>query len=313
VTPIILILGAKITPGETTPLQFANGTATTQTPLQATVRGGKIKDVTPDAIYYYSFALLPASGGTITVKESQPSGYPLMTLTKTTGENNLGLFVVNPVTGTPTTVEAGKAAKNHADVNFTVTSAQVTKYGNTFFVGVKYNTKSIDGAPAPTSSTIYKWSTIVTTTAGSSTQATASIVVVDPPATVIAGSVVGPASLANSPQNSGTRLTDSGPSNLPSLPPALSGMALSLGRNGSPKGSLLSAWETIVLGTLGAQSNQRLASLAALDRLFIDLPNHENDLLVTIGVSGHAAARHTETMKSLPDLTDITFPDRFPS
>jgi uncharacterized repeat protein (TIGR01451 family) len=74
--------------------------------------------------------------------------------------------------------------------------------------------------------------------------------------------------------------------NLSSLPPALSEITLSLGGNSSSNGSSLSTWNSAVLGALSTESHQQISTLAALNRLFIDLPNHVNDDPLDTSVTG---------------------------
>jgi hypothetical protein len=288
--PVPVKTAGQIAPTNTTAAQFASGNSSTLSTINCSTdsNGNIAQSINPGVFFYFSFVTANA-GDTITVFEVPPTvnsagktynAAPF--LVAGTSPGTLELFDstgTNGVAGgTPVTVNG---VQNGA-VTF------VAPYTGTFVVQVKYSTKTVVGTPSPglNNSSTYTWTT---NDPSNTAQAAASVTLQDPPASFLASNVAGPASLANSPRNSGTSGMGSSLASLPSVSPALSGMAHSLGSNNSSIGSILSAWEATVLGAIEAERAQLFSSLAARDQLFIDWANQElHDLLgmSTAGIMG---------------------------
>jgi hypothetical protein len=134
---------SQITPTGTTCSQFANGTAQTLANLNYSVSGGKIaQNVTPGVFFYWVKVTASAGSNTFTITETITTANfstPFLlgggSGVFTSNCNNLsGTITQNTTTGTVT-------------VTFNAPTA------GTYIIGLKYNSKSIAGAPAPSPTT----------------------------------------------------------------------------------------------------------------------------------------------------------------
>jgi hypothetical protein len=146
---------SKITPTGTTCRDFSSGTAQTLSSLNYSVSNGKIsQNVNPGVFFYWVRVTAPAGNNTFTI-----------TQTITTG-NFSGFFDL-----------AG--GSNVFDSNCNGVSETITQNGNTttvmfnaptagtYFISIKYNSKSIAGDPAPSPGTTVHYNFMTTGVPGS--------------------------------------------------------------------------------------------------------------------------------------------------
>jgi len=148
---------SQITPTGTTCSQFANGTAQTLSSLNYSVSGGKIKNnVTPGVFFYW-------------VKVTVPAGNQSFTITQTITTGNFS---------TPFNFASGSSAYNPSCGNVSTTITQNTTTGavtvqfnaptaGTYIIGVKYDSKTIVGQPAPSPGTTVHYDFATTGVPGS--------------------------------------------------------------------------------------------------------------------------------------------------
>jgi hypothetical protein len=134
---------SQITPTGTTCTQFANGTAATLSQLNYSVAGGKIKNnVTPGVFFYWVAVTAPAGNNVFTITQTITTGNFTGKFDFASGSsvfnsncNSLSDTITqDPTTGTVT-------------VQFNAPTA------GTYIIGIKYNSKSIVGDPAPSPGT----------------------------------------------------------------------------------------------------------------------------------------------------------------
>jgi hypothetical protein len=134
---------SQITPTGTTCSQFRNGTAQTLAALNYSVAGGKIKNnVTPGVFFYWVAVTVPAGNNTVTI-----------TQTITTG-NFTGVF--NIASGSSVFTSNCNSVADTITQNTTtgaVTVAFNAPTAGTYIIGIKYDSKSIVGDPAPSPGT----------------------------------------------------------------------------------------------------------------------------------------------------------------
>ena len=146
---------SQITPTNTDCSQFANGTAQTLDTLNYSVSGGKIRqNVTPGVFFYW-------------VRVTAPAGNNTFTITQTITTGNFNTFF---------NFFSGSSAY---DANCGNLSTTITQNGNTttvtfnaptagtYIIGIKYNSKSIVGAPAPSPTTTVHYDFATTGVPGS--------------------------------------------------------------------------------------------------------------------------------------------------
>jgi hypothetical protein len=130
---------SKITPTGTTCSQFRDGTAATLDTVNYSVSNGKIKNnVTPGVFFYW-------------VSVTVPAGNNSFTITQTITTNNFtGLFdfasgsnVFNSNCNSVSETITQDTTTGAVTVQFNAPTA------GTYIIGIKYNTKSIAGDPAP--------------------------------------------------------------------------------------------------------------------------------------------------------------------
>jgi hypothetical protein len=141
---------SQITPTGTTCSQFANGTAATLGNLNYSVAGGKIKNNVTPGVFFYWVAVTASAGNNVFT----------ITQTITTGNFNTffnftsGSQVFNSNCGSVSDTITQNTNTGAVTVSFNAPTA------GTYIIGVKYDSKSIVGATAPTPPTIhYKFET----------------------------------------------------------------------------------------------------------------------------------------------------------
>jgi hypothetical protein len=130
---------SQITPTQTTCSQFSNGTATTLPSLNYTVKSGKVFNVTPGVFFYWVKVTATAGSNTFTIKQNITTGNFNSFFVDAAGSNvfNAGC---NALQSKPQISTSGGVTT----VKFTASSA------GTYIIGIKYDSKSIVNATAPT-------------------------------------------------------------------------------------------------------------------------------------------------------------------
>jgi len=130
---------SKITPTGTTCSQFRDGTAATLSSLNYSVSGGKIKNnVTPGVFFYWVSVTVPAGNNNVTITETITTGNFTGLFNFTSGSsvfNSSCNSVSDTITQNPNTG--------------TVTVSFNAPVAGTYIIGIKYDSKSIAGLPAP--------------------------------------------------------------------------------------------------------------------------------------------------------------------
>ena len=148
---------SQITPTGTTCSQFANGTAETLFNLNYSVSSGKIKNnVTPGVFFYWVSVTVPAGNNIVTITQTITTGNFTGKFDFASGSsvfnsncNSLSETITqNPTTGTVT-------------VQFNAPTA------GTYIIGIKYDSKSIVGDPAPSPGTTVHYDFATTGVPGS--------------------------------------------------------------------------------------------------------------------------------------------------
>jgi hypothetical protein len=148
---------SQITPTGTTCTQFANGTAATLSSLNYSVSNGKIKqNVTPGVFFYWVEVTVPAGNNSVTI-----------TQTITTG-NFTGLFDF----ASGSSVFTSNCNSLSETITQNTTTGAVTVQFNaptagTYIIGIKYDSKSIAGDPAPSPGTTVHYDFATTGVPGS--------------------------------------------------------------------------------------------------------------------------------------------------
>jgi hypothetical protein len=134
---------SQITPTGTTCNQFRNGTADTLSNLNYSVSGGKIsQNVTPGVFFYWVSVTVPAGNNSFTITE-----------TITTGNFSTpfllggGSSVFNSSCGSVSETITQNTTTGAVSVSFNAPVA------GTYIISLKYNSKTIAGAPAPSPGT----------------------------------------------------------------------------------------------------------------------------------------------------------------
>jgi hypothetical protein len=134
-----------------------NGTAQTLLNLNYSVAGGKIKNnVTPGVFFYWVSVTVPAGNNTVTITQTITTGNFTGTFDFASGSNVFNsncnsvseTITQNPTTGTVT-------------VQFNAPTA------GTYIIGIKYDSKSIVGDPAPSPGTTVHYNFATTGVPGS--------------------------------------------------------------------------------------------------------------------------------------------------
>src|SRR5262249_5432169 len=151
------------------------GTASTLSALFYTNdRTGHIdQNVNPGVFIYFSFVTAPAAGTfTVKVVETPPSNSSGRFLVVNTATGNLSLW--NATGTTPVANGTTGSGATGGNVSFTATASQA---GQMFIVYVKYDSKSIVGAPVPSPGTTahYTWTTTLTQGTTTTTEGSAGL------------------------------------------------------------------------------------------------------------------------------------------
>jgi hypothetical protein len=148
---------SQITPTGTTCNQFRDGTAQTLSNLNYSVSNGKIsQNVTPGVFFYWVKVTVPAGNNSVTI-----------TQTITTG-NFTGLFDIasgSNVFNSSCNSVSPTITQNSGTGAVTVTFNAPT--AGTYIIGIKYNSKSIAGDPAPSPTTTVHYNFMTTGVPGS--------------------------------------------------------------------------------------------------------------------------------------------------
>jgi hypothetical protein len=148
---------SKITPTGTTCSQFRNGTADTLSNLNYSVAGGKVKNnVTPGVFFYWVSVTVPAGNNNVTITETITTGNFTGLFNFTSGSsvfNSNCNSVSDTITQNPTT--------GAVTVTFNAPTA------GTYIIGIKYDSKSIVGLPAPSPGTTVHYNFATTGVPGS--------------------------------------------------------------------------------------------------------------------------------------------------
>src|SRR5437868_1664075 len=149
---------SKITPTGTTCSQFSNGTAQTLANLNYSVgNDGKIKqNVTPGVFFYWVKVTVPAGNNSFTITQT-------ITTANFTGLFNFtsGSSAYNPNCGNVSTTITQDPTTFAVTVQFNAPTA------GTYVIGVKYDSKSIVGLPAPSPGTTVHYDFATTGVPGS--------------------------------------------------------------------------------------------------------------------------------------------------
>jgi hypothetical protein len=142
---------SQITTGATC-TDFSGGTAQTLSNVQYSVKNGKINQENPGVFYYWVKVTAPAGGNTFMVNQSITAGNFNTLFAIANGSNvynssctnahgNFTQSTINNTTGTVT-------------VTFNAPTAGI------YYIGIKFQTSSVDGKTAPTPTTVgYSYST----------------------------------------------------------------------------------------------------------------------------------------------------------
>jgi len=148
---------SKITPTGTTCSQFRDGTAATLSSLNYSVSGGKIKNnVTPGVFFYWVSVTVPAGNNSVTITQTITTGNFTGKFDFASGSNVFNSncnSVSDTITQNPTT--------GAVTVTFNAPTA------GTYIIGIKYDSKSIVGLPAPSPGTTVHYNFATTGVPGS--------------------------------------------------------------------------------------------------------------------------------------------------
>ena len=148
---------SQITPTGTTCTQFRNGTAETLFNLNYSVSGGKIRqNVTPGVFFYWVSVTVPAGNNVFTVTETITTGNFSTPFLLGGGSN-----VFNPNCGSASNTITQNTTTGTVTVSFNAPVA------GTYIISMKYDSKSIAGAPAPGPATTVHYDFATTGVAGS--------------------------------------------------------------------------------------------------------------------------------------------------
>jgi hypothetical protein len=145
---------SQITPTSTTCAQFSNGSATTLSSLQYSLKSGKISEVNPGVFFYWVKVTVTSAGSkTFTINQNIVS----------TNNNFTKKFAFasgsNAFTSSCVAVKGTKITQNATTSAVTVTFN--ASAAGTYVIGIKYNSTSVKGvtAPSPNTQVDYQFST----------------------------------------------------------------------------------------------------------------------------------------------------------
>ena len=145
ITPPTVV--GQITPTQTTCTQFNAGTAGTLSELNYSIKGGKVSAVNPGVFFYWIKVTAVAGSNTFTVTQAQDDAFPhFFDQASGTAVYNSGCSKV----GTQNITTSGGVTT----VTFTAPTA------GTYIIGIKYDSKSIQGFAAPAGDVHYTFATV---------------------------------------------------------------------------------------------------------------------------------------------------------
>jgi len=148
---------SQITPTGTTCTDFRNGTAQTLGSLNYSVSNGKIaQDVNPGVFFYWVKVTVPAGNNSVTITQTITTGNFTGLFDFHSGSNVFNSncnSVSNTMTQNPTTGA--------------VTAQFNAPTAGTYIIGIKYDSKSIVGDPAPSPGTTVHYNFATTGVPGS--------------------------------------------------------------------------------------------------------------------------------------------------
>ena len=136
----------QITPTATTCTAFNSGTAATLSELNYSIKSGKVTAVNPGVFFYWIKVTAVAGANTFTITQTQDDAFPHFF------DQASGSFVFNSScakVGTQTITTSGGVTT----VVFTAPTA------GTYIIGIKYDSKSVQGFNAPAGDVGYTFST----------------------------------------------------------------------------------------------------------------------------------------------------------
>ena len=137
----------QITPTGTTCNQFDLGTAATLSQLNYSIKNGNVSAVNPGVFFYWIKVTVAAAGSyTFTINQTQSDTYPHFF------DQAAGSFVYNSGC-TKVNVQNVSTSGGVTTVTFTAPSA------GTYIIGIKYDSKSVQGFTAPAGDVIYTFAT----------------------------------------------------------------------------------------------------------------------------------------------------------
>jgi hypothetical protein len=150
---------SQITPTGTTCSQFRDGTAATLSQLNYSVAGGKIKqNVTPGVFFYWVKVTVPAGNNSVTITQTITSLNNNFT-TKFAFANGSNVFNSNCNSVSETITQ--NTTTGAVTVQFNAPTA------GTYIIGIKYDSKSVVGATAPSPNTTVHYDFATTGVPGS--------------------------------------------------------------------------------------------------------------------------------------------------
>jgi hypothetical protein len=153
---------SQITPTGTTCQQFRDGTAETLLNLNYSVQSGKIKNnVTPGVFFYWVKVTVPAGNNVFTITETITTGNFNTFFNLQQGGSGGGNNVYNSNCGTVSNTITQNTNTGTVTVSFNAPVA------GTYIIGLKYDSKSVVGANAPSPGTTVHYNFATTGVPGS--------------------------------------------------------------------------------------------------------------------------------------------------
>jgi hypothetical protein len=142
-TPTPVPPSGQITPTGTTCTQFNSGTATTLSQLQYAVKNGKVSAVSPGVFFYW-------------IKVDATSGSNTFTINQAITTGNFDSHFFSQASGSFVyTSGCTKISANISTSNGVTTVTFNASSAGTFIIGIKYDSKSVQGFPAPSPTTVH--------------------------------------------------------------------------------------------------------------------------------------------------------------
>ena len=141
--PIVKPVPAQITPTNTSCTQFNSGTAATLSELQYSVKSGKVNQVNPGVFFYWVKVTAVAGSNTFTINQAI-----------TSSNNNFNHFFKQAAGSFAYTSNCVKVQNARISTSNGVTTVTFNaSSAGTYIIGIKYNSKSVQGFSAPTPNT----------------------------------------------------------------------------------------------------------------------------------------------------------------